>query len=219
VRRLLLIATLIGLGAAGLRGMQLALDTTALGQAVSLGQSSIAGNLTQFHKVYRVPLSKPPFDYLEIVTPFRRIVLAAESQARNGNRRFGVKEAVQVNADTPGHLAVYAELTFHPLNTFVLVPEYDVDLILPTGARVPPLTLERAPRYGPRVEGGLVPYAPGRIQGGAVPGRSQPMLGATVGAVFDGYAIGTRCDRACDLVISENKKELVRAKVALGNLR
>ena len=61
-------------------------------------------------------------DYLEIVTPFRRIVLAAQARAGAGDRRFGQREALEIEAAAPGQIDLYAELTFHPLNTFVLVP-------------------------------------------------------------------------------------------------
>jgi hypothetical protein len=206
--------------AATLHGVDLRLDTTAIGDAVSLGQTSIPGNLTRFHQAYRVAIGKPPFDYLEIVTPFRRIALAAEALARAGDRSFAQRQALEIDRDAPGHIDVYAELTFHPLNTFVLVPSYQVTLVLPSGEIVQPRNLSRMARYGARVEGSGVPHTPTPIPGGAVPGRSQPLLGATLMATFDGFALAGRCDRACDVLINEEGgRSAALVGMALGKLR
>jgi hypothetical protein len=75
------------------------------------------------------------------------------------------------------------------------------------------------PRYGPRVDGGLVPYTPTPLPGGPVPGRSQPMLGATVVASFDGDALVAACTRRCDLLIEEEGKTRVQVPLSLANLR
>jgi hypothetical protein len=202
-----------------LSGVETRLDTTAIGQAVSLGQTSFASDLVRFHQAYRVAVAVPPFDYVEIVTPFRRIVLAAQSRARAGDRRFGQREAQQITADTAGQIEIFGELTFHPLNTYVLVPAYAVRLTSGASDVVLPRNVDSTPRYGPRVEGSLVPYAAGPLPGGALPGRAQPMQGATVRAVFDAEAIGRRCDRGCSVVFEERSKEPIRIPIALGSVR
>ena len=75
------------------------------------------------------------------------------------------------------------------------------------------------PRYGPRVDGGLVPFTPTPLPGGPLPGRSQPMLGATIVASFDGQALTAACNRRCDVVIEEEGKTRVQVSVSLANLR
>jgi hypothetical protein len=215
-----LLAGGLTVAAATLQGVDLRLDTTAIGDAVSLGQTSMAGVLPRFHQAYRVPVSKPPFDYLEIVTPFRRIALAAEALARAGDRSFAQRQALQIDREAPGQIDVYAELTFHPLNTFVLVPSYHITLVLPSGEIVQPRNVSRMARYGARVEGSGVPHTPTPIPGGAVPGRTQPLLGATVMATFDGFVLAGRCDRTCDVMINEEGgRSAALVGIALGNIR
>lgn len=213
------VAVVVALVIAPARGVELRLDTQSIGQALSLGQTSIAGDLDRFHGPYRVDVKTPPVDYLEIVTPFRRIVLSAQARARAGDRRFGQREALEIEAAAPGQIDLFAELTFHPLNTFVLVPSYRVRVLLPSGGTLDPRNVNGMPRYGPRVDGGLVPYSPTPLPGGPLPGRTQPMLGATILASFDGDTLTRACDRRCDLVIEEEGKTRVQVPLVLANLR
>jgi hypothetical protein len=199
--------------------VDLRLDAAIISQALSLGQTAIARDLTRFHLPYRVDVSRPPVDYVEVVTPFRRIVLAAQARARAGDRRWGQRQAIELEAAAPGQIDLFAELTFHPLNSMVLVPLYRLRVVLPSGDLMEPRNTGRMPRYGPRVDGGLVPYTPTPLPGGAVPGRSQPMLGATIVASFDGNVLVTACTRRCDLLIEEEGKSRVQVPLGLADLR
>jgi hypothetical protein len=69
------------------------------------------------------------------------------------------------------------------------------------------------------VDGGLVPYMPSPLPGGAVRGRSEPMLGATIVASFDGNALAAACTRRCDVVIEEEGKSRVQVPLSVANLR
>ena len=60
---------------------------------------------------------------------------------------------------------------------------------MPAGVTLDPRNQNGMPRYGPRVDGGLVPYTPTPLPAAPVPGRSQPMLGATVVASFEADAL------------------------------
>jgi hypothetical protein len=213
-------AVLAGAAAAGgLRAADLRLDAAALSQAISLGQTSIASDLRRFHQPYRMEVSRPPVDYIEVVTPFRRIVLAAQARAAAGDRRWGQRQAIEIEAAAPRQVDLFVELTFHPLNSLVMVPLYRVQIALPSGGTLQPRNLGSAPRYGPRLEGSGVPYTPAPLPGGAVPGRSQPMLGATVVASFDGEALLAACDRGCDAWIEEQGKAPVQVPLRLADLR
>ena len=219
------LAVVLGLAAlaaaAGTRvgAVDLRLDPATISQALSLGQTAIAGDLTRFHQPYRLIVSRPPVDYLEVVTPYRRIVLAAQAQARAGNRRWGQREAIELEVASPGQVDLYAELTFHPLNSFVLVPVYRIRLLLPSGGLMEPRNSGSMPRYGPRLDGGLVPYTPAPLPGGAVRGRSEPMLGATIVGSFDGAALSAACNRRCDVVIEEEGKSRVQVPLSVASLR
>jgi hypothetical protein len=212
-------AALAAATAARTGAVDLRLDPATITQALSLGQTTIVSDLTRFHQPYRLDVSRPPVDYVEVVTPFRRIVLAAQARARAGDRRWGQRQAIELEAASPGQVDLYAELTFHPLNTFVLVPGYRMRIALASGGTMQPRNGSSMPRYGARVDGGLVPYTPAPLPGGALPGRSEPMLGATILGSFDGDAIAAACSRRCDLVIEEDGKSRVQVPLSLANLR
>jgi len=208
-----------GLVAAAVRAADLGLDAQAITRAISLGQTSVAADLRRFHQPYRVDVSRAPVDYLEVVTPFRRIVLAAQARAGAGDRRWGQRQAIEIEAAAPRQIDLYVELTFHPLNSLVLVPLYRIRIILPSGELMSARNTSSLPRYGPRVDGGLVPFTPTPLPGGPVPGRSQPMLGATILASFDGDAIAAVCNRRCDVLIEEEGKSRVQVPLSLADLK
>jgi hypothetical protein len=193
------------------------LDARAIAEAIALGQSRIDAERLEFHKRHRVPVNRAPVDYIEVVTPFRRIVLAAEGRWRVGDRLFGQREALAALGDARDQIDLFAEMTFHPLNAYVGVPDYQVTLAA-AGAPGPPIAprnLQRVPRFGARVEGMPLLYPVPAIPAG--PAVSQPMLGATVIAQFDGRLLMP--DGVYDAVVSESGKELARGRVNLGRLR
>ena len=111
---------------------------------------------------------RPPLDSVDVVTPFRRVVIAAEIRALAGDRRFGQRDGLAVAARYPRQVSVHAEFTFHPQNTLVLVPRYAVAL---ADRRAAP---DRAGRYGgrrratfPRPGTGALPMPLGRARRGA----------------------------------------------------
>jgi hypothetical protein len=222
-RRILTLATgaalATTLGSAGLRALDTSLDATAITQAISLGQTSIAADLRRFHEPYRVNVGHAPVDYVEVVTPYRRIVLAAQARWGAGDRRWGQRQAIELEAAVPRQVDLYAELTFHPLNSFVFVPLYRMQVVGPSGQPMLPRNTSSMPRYGPRVDGGLVPFTPTPLPGGPVPGRSQPMLGATIVASFDSQALAAACNRRCDLVVEEEGKTRVQVPLNLAALK
>ena len=206
--------TLLCLGTAAASSMELKLDRRAIEEAIAIGQSPLERDRVRFHEPYRLLVARPPIDYIDVVTPFRRVVLAAENRARLGDRRFGQAEALKLLDAASPQLGVYVELTFHPLNTYVGVPDYRVKLISAAGAATEPLTSDRVPRFGPRLAGSPLPY-PGPPP--TLPGRTLPMLGGTVVTVFDGSLIDPNGSYLA--AISETAKELARVKVDLGRLR
>src|SRR5262245_56031380 len=111
------------------------LGPTDLTEAVDLGRTGIDARRTEFHRPYRLPIGQPPLDFVEVVTPFRRIVLAAEARLRAGERLFGQREALEVLEPSPEALDLRLELTFHPQNAFIGVPLYDVRLRASSDAR------------------------------------------------------------------------------------
>jgi hypothetical protein len=146
-----------------------------------------------------------------VITPFRRLVLASEDRARVGDRFFPQREAFELLAAQDGAIDVVVELTFHPLNTYIGVPDYEI--ALEDGPRV---RLARNPqrlsRFTPRVAGVPVPSA-----GNGLPNGSQPLLGGTVIARFERADINV--ESRYDVVLLEYRKELARARIDLAVLR
>ena len=199
---------------APLPAVQMMLDPRAVSEAIAIGQTRVDADRARFHGPYRLAVNRAPIDFIEVVTPFRRVALHAESRARVGDRLFGQRQALEMLNAAPAELDVWVELTFHPQNNYVGVPAYEVALIA-GGARIPPRSAERVPRYGPRVDGEPLPLpVPGGI---ALPGGSQPLLGGTIMARFDGRLLNV--NGVYDVVIVEGRTELARVRVDLAKLR
>jgi hypothetical protein len=191
------------------------LDPRSLADAIDLGQSRIDDQRSRFHASYHVEVGRAPIDYIEVVTPFRRVALEAEARTRAGQRLFGQREALATLGTEPSRVDIVVEMTFHPLNNFIGVPDYAVTLRAMTDA--PPLLprqIRGIPRYGPRVSA-TRPY-PYSVET-PIPKGSQPLLGGTIVATFDGLAL--EAQGSYWAVVSDSDKELARARVDFAKLR
>jgi hypothetical protein len=200
--------------------VELTLDHRAIEQALYIAHSSIQADHFRFHADYRFTVAKPPVDFVEVVSPFRRLVLAAETSFRQGRRMFGQREALAALQPDPDRVEVYVELTFHPLNTLVNVPEYDVQLVPlgRAGAGIQPGTIERLPRFGPRVDDASYPFPYPYPVAPRVPTGTEPLLGGTMIARFHGHTVDPR--GVYELVVLDGEKELGRTwRIDLGKLR
>jgi hypothetical protein len=214
VRTWTCILIVVGWYAVSARAFLVVLDPAAADEAVAIGQSFTQRDRQQFHARYRALVARPPVDYVDVVTPFRRVVLAAEAQARQGSRRFGQRDAFAVLDAAAGRLMVRVELTFHPLHTYVGVPAYEVVLVAGTHT-VAPLSIDRQPRFGARTDD--LPMPSPQPGGLSRTRASEPMLGGTVVALFEGRAL--RPSASYDAIISELGKEVTRVRLALDALR
>jgi hypothetical protein len=201
--------------AVGMSAVQLTLEPRAVSEAIAIGQSRVDKDRRAFHAPYRVQINKAPIDFIDIVTPFRRVALHAEARARVGDRSFNQRQAFDLLATDPAEVEVWVELTFHPQHTYVGVPSYAVSLLDRAGARIMPRAVDREPRFGARVDGEplRIPVPGGLARAGV----SEPMLGGTVMAQFDGRAlnpVGTY-----DVVVEDERREMARVRVELGKLR
>jgi len=207
-------AVVLLVAAAGPHAAQRTLSLNEIEEAIRTGQTRIAADRSGFHVPYRITVGRPPVDYVEVVTPFRRVVLAAEQRAQVGDRSFGQRQALQLLTEANGQFDFAVDFTLHPLNTFIGMPAYDV-VLMKRSTRVGPVSVDRQPRFGARVEGLPPPIqiAAGHIPGGA----SQPILGGTVTARFKGEDLDP--DRSINLVVNEGDKELARIAIDLGRVR
>jgi len=195
--------------------IQVTLDRRAIEEAIFVGQSRIEADRTRFHVPYRVSVALPPVDWIDVITPLHRVELAAELNARSGGRQFSQREALQVLSDAPSQIDLIVELTFHPLNTFVAVPSYQVAILGPGGTRVQPRRLDRLPRFAARIEpsGPAFPLP----NGTAVFGAGQPVLGGTLIAAFDGSMLNP--NGRYDAVVLERETELARSVLDFAKMR
>lgn len=190
------------------------LSPRAIDEAIAIGLTRVDAERARFHRPYRTEINVAPVDWIDIVTPFRRVMLEAEARTRNGGRLFGQRDAYEALGTTPNRVSVVIELTFHPMNTFVGVPPYEVTLVRGSDP-IAPLELERVPRFGPRVSGVPLPYP---WNGGVrLPGVAEPLTGGTLVAQFDGLLLVA--DGAYEIAVSEPGRVLARARVNLGSVR
>jgi hypothetical protein len=194
--------------------VELVLERRAIEEAILIGQSRFDAERTRFHDGYRISVSRPPVDWIDVITPFHRVALAAEERARLGDRVFGQREALAALNAAPNLMELLVEMTFHPLNTFVGVPAYDVTLSR-QGKSIKAQYINRYPRFGPRT-GGNVPALP-NPNAAPILGNGQSMLGGTLVVQFAADAIETK--GRYDIVIADVGKEIVRVAVDFGRMR
>jgi hypothetical protein len=196
---------------AGAAAVELVLSPRALIEALDIGQTRIESIRTRFHEPYRLVVARPPVDEIHVVTPFRRVALTAESRARQGDRLFGQREARATLAAAPEQIDLLIELTFHPQNTFIGVPPYQVRLLpaVATTTAAEPREVTYVPRFGPRMEG-LPPLTAPAVAG-------QPLTGGTIVVRVDGRAVDL--DGIYDVIVLDGAKELARSRVDFGALR
>jgi hypothetical protein len=196
-------------------GFETQIDPRLMEAALALGQSRIESVHTRYHQPYRLQVARPPFDYIDVVTPFRRVVLIAEERSRLGIRGFTQREAAEALGRQAGVVELHVEMTFHPQNVFVGVPGYDVELAASPDTRVRPEEVARHPRFGPRIEtGSLGAPAGAPLNQGRV---AMPVTGGTLVATFPLSALNAAGVYA--VVVSEMGKELARARVNFAGLR
>lgn len=204
-----LLAAVVALPVAAI---ELTLDRRTIEQALDIAHSTIQSTHVRFHADYRFTVARAPIDFVEIVPPFRRVVLAAETEQRLGRRMFGQQEALAALQPDPDRVEVYVELTFHPMNTFIGMPEYDVELLPVTtsGARVQPATIDRLARYGPRMDDSHYPFPYPYTATPRAPAGSQPLLGGTLIARFNGALLDPK--GVYEIVVKDGEKELGRTR-------
>jgi hypothetical protein len=115
-----------------------ALTDADISRALNLANASQAVR-SVFHQPYVVTLTDATIEQIEVVTEFRRFVLAAERELESGNwmlGRGGTDQKGRTLKDllrpSSGHVVIRARLRFHPLNVFVDLPQSDILLGEPT---------------------------------------------------------------------------------------
>jgi len=211
----ILTAGCIACGAVSASALQAMLDRRAIEEAIFIGQSRIELERSRFHVPYRVRVAKPPIDWIDVITPFHKVELASEANARAGGRMFSQLEALKALGNAPTEIDLLIEMSFNPLNTFVAVPLYDLVIVTGGGRRVSTQRVERFPRSGSRPES-VGPALP-TPNVGTTFGGGQPVMGGTILAVLDGSAFDAK--ERIEVVVMDGKNELARVTVDLAMMR
>jgi hypothetical protein len=85
----------------------------------------------------------------------------------------------------------------------------------PGGRPIEPRTIGRVPRFGPRLSGMLLPYP--YVANSAAPQGSQPLLGGSIVATFDGTALDARGTYV--VIVRDSGKDVAKATADLARLR
>jgi len=213
--RLAVVCVLFG-GSICLSAFEPVLDRRGIEQAIFMGQSRFDAERARFHSGYRLTIARAPVDWIDVITPFYRVALAAEAKARLGDRVFGQREAAAALSAAPNLIELVVELTFHPLNNYVGVPAYVVTLNRGQEKPIAAQFTNRYPRFGPRTEAGGAPALP-NPNAAPILGSGQPMLGGTLVVQFAAEAIDPKA--RYDVVMTEAGKEIVRTGVDFGRMR
>jgi hypothetical protein len=152
---------------------------------------------TLFHAPYIVAVDNPTVEHLEIITEFRRFVLAAEEQLTGGNWMVGRggydpkgRALKDVLRPLTGQVSIRARLRFHPLNNYVTLPPFDILLGDPTLLAI---NASRTSHIDP---------ATGK------PGTRDVISGATIEMFYNAPTID---DRVLPVRIVSEGKELIRS--------
>lgn len=154
-----------------------------------------------FHKPYVLHLDHAELEQLDVITEYRRYVLAAEDQLRMGNWLFAqsVRDAQEKLKPWRERLTLVARLRFHPQNVLIGIPPYEIALRNPDLA---PLNLTRTPINA------LLSGRPGDF--------NAPLVGATLEAVFNSSTIGQTAGHA---ILSLEGKQVASVTIDFSTLQ
>ena len=129
---------LLVLGHAHAAGVTEVLSDRDISYALSIANGSDATRVA-FHSPYVLAVPDSMIEHLEVITEFRRFVLAAEEQVKLGNWMvarggFDAKGRTLKDVLRPvsGQVSIRARLRFHPQNSYKSLPPFDVLVGEPT---------------------------------------------------------------------------------------
>jgi hypothetical protein len=141
------VATAIAVASPGARAIQVDIGPQVVQRAISLAKRPDTERI-RFHERYIFTVGDATLDRVEVISEFRRAVLAAEERVRMGDHLFGVRDLEPALRPWRGRLSVLAHLRLHPHNTYSAVPPFDLVVEHPPASGpILPLHVERRPVY------------------------------------------------------------------------
>jgi hypothetical protein len=172
----LLLATVCLSAPAGLRALVLDVDQDQAYRAIALGRGTEAER-ARFHARYIVPASDATIERVELLTPFRRVVIETERRLGGGDHMFGARQAADLLKPWRGKLTIIVRVRFHPHNVFVTMPAYEAVVASPAGVEVRLGDVRRTPIWA-------------MAEPNQKRGTSTALIGAVVESDFDAAAVG-----------------------------
>ena len=183
--------------------INLALSESDIARALKIATESEQVR-ARFHAPYFIPVNDPTIEQFEVITEFRRYVMAAEEQVKLGNWILAqggtdlsgrsIKDMVR---SWKGRVSIRTRLRFHPQNTYGDIPSIENIVGDPPIAA---LDVIRTPITAP---------ASGRKRG------FQPLMGAVIETVFDAASVGQKSEPVRILL---NGQEIKRLTVDFSRL-
>jgi len=225
-RRLLrvsaLVTLLVALALSPARALTPNIDREQLDEALLFGRQATKAERQAFHDGYQRTLKDSLVRRISIVSEYRRVVLTLEEKMRLLDRNYGQRQMTQMLVPWRGLVEVIAEVQFHPQNTYIGVPLYDV-LAVPidgpsAGTPIVPEANDRRPHFGAYWDPLPMdsPWWPFPPTNAPVLGRSEPITGGWLQARFDGQALASG---RFDIVVKDGATTLGRAQFDLGAIK
>ncbi len=189
--------------AAARPSLELSPDRIAIERAVRIGRGPEA-QLQAFEEPYRIRLGGPTFMELEVVTPFRRVVLAARQRQLLQDSTWGYSEAAAVLQPYRGLVTLILRVALSPANVDYTLPAFDMAVYPRPGAgpnRLQPIEVRRLPQY---ITGQLAP-------------AGSPVLGGLIEETFD--AAPLQAEGAALVGLFADGREVQRVPVDFNSLR
>ena len=103
----------------------------------------------QFHHRYLYELPGPVVTQIEVVTPFRRLVIIGEDHVARGDWMFtrGLREAEEAIKPMRDIMTIRATIRFNPLNTFIQSPPYTLALSARASDQLEPIGTNLTPQF------------------------------------------------------------------------
>ena len=217
-----LVTLIVALALSPARALTPNIDREQLDEALLFGRQATKGEREAFHDGYQRTLKNSLVRRISIVSEYRRVVLTLEEKMRLLDRNYGQRQMTQMLVPWRGLVEVIAEVQFHPQNTYIGVPLYDVLLVRldgpAAGSVIVPEANDRRPHFGvywdpPPMGSPWWPFPPTNAP---VLGRSEPITGGWLQARFDAGLVTTG---RFDVVVKDGAATLGAAQFDMGAIK
>jgi hypothetical protein len=103
----------------------------------------------QFHQRYVFDLPGPVVTQIDVITPFRRMVIIGEDHVTRGDWMFtrGLRAAEDAIKPMRSVITLRATLRFNPMNTFIEAPPYTLAVSGPSNDSLEPVATTLTPLF------------------------------------------------------------------------